>query len=250
MDLSARSYQQELLDRDDIPFADIKRNMHELDLINTHLGGHAITIEGLKQLLQRFSLAKGGEIVICEIGCGGGDNLRAINKWCKKNNVKARYMGVDINENCILIANNACADMSATFIQSDYKAVQFEVVPDILFSSLFCHHFPDEELIHMLQWMKRNSTRGFFINDLHRHYLAYQSIKWLTRMFSKSYLVKNDAPLSVARGFLKSEWRSLFKAAGINNFSISWKWAFRWLIVSANNPDLPSLLSQNQQQPH
>ena len=50
LDLSKRSYQKELLDRDDIPFRDIQRNMLELDIINTWLGGHAISISGLRRL--------------------------------------------------------------------------------------------------------------------------------------------------------------------------------------------------------
>jgi hypothetical protein len=79
--------------------------------------------------------------------------------------------------------------------------------------------------------MKENSNIGFFINDLHRHSLAYYSIKWLTALFSGSYLVKNDAPLSVARGFKKKEWDNIFKAAGISNYKIQWKWAFRYLIL-------------------
>lgn len=79
--------------------------------------------------------------------------------------------------------------------------------------------------------MQENSTTGFFINDLQRHPLAYYSIKWITSLFSKSYLVKNDAPLSVARGFTKKEWIEIFRSAGISNFSIKWKWAFRYLIT-------------------
>jgi hypothetical protein len=61
--------------------------------------------------------------------------------------------------------------------------------------------------------------------------LAYYSIKWLTRLFSKSYLVKNDAPISVERGFIKKEWENLCGLAGIKPVSIQWQWAFRHLIV-------------------
>ena len=54
-----------MLDRDDIPMADIRRNMLELDIINTWLGGHAITISGLSS----FARGRRG-LHICEIGCG------------------------------------------------------------------------------------------------------------------------------------------------------------------------------------
>lgn len=94
--------------------------------------------------------------------------------------------------------------------------------------------------------MGKNSTVGFFINDLHRHQLAYHSIKWLSRIFSKSYLVKNDAPLSVARGFTKSEWLSLIQSARISKFTIEWKWAFRWLIIVIGNNESSSFHFQSE----
>ena len=229
MDLSRRSSQKELLDRDDIPFEDIKRNMNELDFINTYLGGHAITIQGAKTLMNKPSIPK--TILVCEIGCGGGNNLLALAKWFKKQNITVSFIGIDINTDCIAVAKNACADLEAEFITSDYKTVTFRRTPDIIFSSLFCHHFSNPELVEMLRWMRNNSSIGFFINDLQRHSAAFLSIKILTTIFSKSYLVKNDAPLSVARGFKRIEIEELLTLAGIESYSIEWKWAFRWLVV-------------------
>ena len=234
MNLKNRSYQKELLDSKDIPFKDIARNMRELDFINTHLGGHSITISGLKKILQSVpSLQK--ELSICEIGCGGGDNLRIIIDWCSKRNIKVRTIGIDINPDCIAYAKSLSTHQHAEWIASDYKLVSFRDRPDIIFNSLFCHHFDDEQMIDILKWMQVQSNIGFFINDLHRHVIAYYSIKTLTTVFSKSYLVKNDAPLSVRRGFRKSEIESYLSAAGIGNHTIEWKWAFRWLIISTNS---------------
>ncbi|MBO9564665.1 MAG: methyltransferase domain-containing protein [Niastella sp.] len=225
MNFQIRSYQKELLDRDDIPFADIKRNMQELDFINTWLGGHAITLEGFRRL-SRNQLS----ISVCEIGCGGGDNLAAIARWCEKRKIFASFTGIDKNPDCIAVAKERNLPGS-TWIASDYKDVVFDRKPDIIFSSLFCHHFPERELIAQMRWMYKHAHRGFFINDLHRHPMAYYSIQWLTRLFSKSYLVQHDAPLSVARGFVKKDWQLLFDSAGITTFSVQWKWAFRWLVV-------------------
>jgi ubiquinone/menaquinone biosynthesis C-methylase UbiE len=231
MNFSSRSYEKELLDRDDIPFEAIRRNMEELDTINTWLGGHDITLSGLKKLVKNKK-----EITICEIGCGGGDNLSAISKWCINKNITAKTIGIDINPSCIAMAKSKSQIPNSEWRVSDYRLLSFEnEKPGIIFSSLFCHHFKENELVSMLRWMRSNSTTGFFINDLHRHPLAYYSIKILTSLFSKSYLVKNDAPLSVMRGFSKSEWLQLLQSAAITNYSIRWKWAFRWLIISSNN---------------
>lgn len=226
--LQHRSYQKELLDGDHIPLADIKRNMEELNAINTFLGGHAITVKGFASLI-----GNRGKISVCEIGCGGGDNLVAIVKWCHKNKIEVNCIGIDLKEECIAVGREQkCLQGITQWIVSDYAQVTFSTPPDIIFSSLFCHHFTDKELILQLQWMEANCRAGFFINDLHRHWLAFHSIRLLTNFFSSSYLVKNDAPLSVARGFLKKEWMALCEQASIKHVIIEWKWAFRYLIMS------------------
>jgi 2-polyprenyl-3-methyl-5-hydroxy-6-metoxy-1,4-benzoquinol methylase len=228
MNFKSRSYQKELLDSEGIPFPAIAQTMRELNTINTYLGGHAITLEGFKQLIKGKT-----EITVCEIGCGGGDNLVAIVKYCREKQIKIHCIGIDYNKVCIDFAKqNEYLKGNTDFICSDYAQVYFENNPDIIFSSLFCHHFTDEALILQLNWMNENAMRGFFINDLHRHWLAYYLIKILTNIFSKSYLVKNDACLSVARGFKKTEWQNLLSKAGITNYQIKWKWAFRYLIIN------------------
>ena len=231
VDLSERSSRKELLDADNIPFADIRQNMKELDMVNARLGGHSISISAVKKFLESNKLK---DITICEVGCGGGDNLAAIDKWCSKHRIQTRFIGIDIKKECIEYAKEQHANMPVTWIVSDYRTVTFTQKPTIIFSSLFCHHFTNEEVVSMLKWMSNNSTTGFFINDLQRHIIPYQLIKNLTALFSRSYLVRNDAPLSVARGFKKHEWKGLLRAAGILNYSLEWKWAFRFLIIVKN----------------
>ena len=147
----------------------------------------------------------------------------------------ATFTGIDLKQSCIDFAKLQYKDLHAEWIASDYSKVKFKQKPDIIFSSLFCHHFSNEQLVEMLKWMRENSRKGFFINDLQRNSIAYYLIKWLTTIFSKSYMVKNDAPISVARSFRKKDWQLLFLKAGINNYSIKWKWAFRYLVVCKND---------------
>lgn len=227
MNLAQRSYELELLDGDNIPFKDIEQNLRELDNINRWLGGHRITIRGLQQLLNGRT-----RIHVCEIGCGGGDNLAALLQWCKRKNISVTFTGIDIKDTCIEYAGqNPILQSHTRWIVNDYREVTFTDKPDIIFSSLFCHHFTDAALIEQLQWMQQHCSTGFFINDLHRHWLAYHSIRVLTKLFSRSYLVKNDAPLSVARGFKKREWQSLLAQAGLPPAGVQWQWAFRHLVT-------------------
>jgi 2-polyprenyl-3-methyl-5-hydroxy-6-metoxy-1,4-benzoquinol methylase len=233
-DFSKRSYEKELLDRDDIPFADILRNMEELNNVNHLLGGHRITCEGVSYILEKTPVYKEKEWLICEIGCGNGNNLAVLYDWCRRKKINATFIGIDINPSCIAAADPAKTGGNTIYITSDYASVVFDRKPDIIFSSLFCHHFTDIQLIKQLQWLQKHSAKGFFINDLHRHPFAYYSIRYLTKFISKSYLVKHDAPLSVLRGFSKNDWFGLLKRSGFDNFYIKWRWAFRWLIVIVN----------------
>jgi SAM-dependent methyltransferase len=227
MPFSQRSYQQELLDGTDIPFEDIQKNMQELATINTWLGGHRITLKGCRKLIKNSTT-----VSVCEIGCGGGDNLYRIYQWAVKNDIQVHLIGVDINPHCIAVAQQKLSGTHCSFIVADYKTVLWlNKKPDIIFSSLFCHHFNNNALVSMLQWMKENTKIGFFINDLHRQPLAYYSIKVLTQLFSSSYLVQHDAPLSVKRSFRKRDWKELFLTANLPGYTIQWKWAFRWLVI-------------------
>jgi 2-polyprenyl-3-methyl-5-hydroxy-6-metoxy-1,4-benzoquinol methylase len=226
MDFSTRADSLELLDQPGLPATDIQRNLNELSVINQKLGGHAVTIEGFYRLA-----GKSAHIEVCEVGCGGGDNLKAIEKKAKKQYPGLSFTGIDINGDCINVAENLKWEKPIRFLVSDYKKVHFKSKPDIIFCSLFCHHFKEDELIDMFRWMSGNSVLGFFVNDLHRHVFAYYSIRMLTSLFSKSYLVKNDAPLSVLRGFKKKELSALLDKAGISNYTIRWRWAFRWLVI-------------------
>jgi 2-polyprenyl-3-methyl-5-hydroxy-6-metoxy-1,4-benzoquinol methylase len=232
VDLSLRSYEPELLDGQDIPFEEIRSNMRELETINSLLGGHRITLKAFRRLAGRSRF-----LHVCEIGCGGGDNLKMIHRWCRKKGITLNVTGIDINANCIAYARENCAEITgARWIVSDYRTAELPDKPDIIFNSLFCHHFSDDGVAEIFLWMRRHARIGSFINDLHRHALAYHSIHWLTALFSRSRLVRHDAPLSVRRGFRKEELKRMMDKSldghAMKPYALEWQWAFRWMLVS------------------
>lgn len=224
----------ELLDNPNIPFADIQQNMQELACINRWLGGHAITVRGLAAVLPN-KLDR--TLVVAELGSGGGDNLAAIARWAKQQNISIKLVGIDLNEHCVAYAQQRFPEVQ--FIHGSYQRITEWVQPDILFSALFAHHFTKLEMLEQLSWMKQTARVGFFINDLHRHPVARTSIAFLTRLFSKSYLVKHDAPLSVQRGWVRADWQELMQQSGIQHADIDWKWAFRWLVTVRQSQNQP-----------
>ena len=227
-----RSYKKELLDEENIPKEWLYQNLKELEIINDLLGGHAISLKGLKKIL----LDKSKIYNIIDIGCGGGDSLKAMIKWSKYTGYKIQLTGIDLKEDCIVYAQKNCEKMSEIrFRCDDFRNAFLDAQPiDIVHASLFCHHFKEQDIV---EFIKLCSAHGaiFLINDLERNAFAYYSIKWLTQLFSKSALVKNDAPLSVLRGFKKKEWLAILQKAGIKTYSVTNRWAFRHLIIAYPN---------------
>jgi ubiquinone/menaquinone biosynthesis C-methylase UbiE len=229
--LKNRNYEPELMDDLTMASDALAQNLKELGFINKYLGGNAITISGIKQVLQG---QKPSPLSILDIGCGGGQMLETIAIWGKKENITTKLIGLDANQ---FMLNYAKVHLK-TFADIEYlKADAFElstyqtVQPHVATATLFCHHFTEEQLTTLFSTLHKSCRIGFVINDLHRHWLAYYAIKYLTAVFSKSYLVKNDAPLSVARGFTKQEIKQLLAKAGIKTYSLKWRWAFRWQLV-------------------
>ena len=223
-----RSYQKELLDEPGIPKDLLFQNLKELEIINKYLGGHAISINGLKTVITD----KSKTYKVMDIGCGGGDSVKAIAKWSGNNDYKIQLAGVDLKPDCIDYAQNSCKEYAEIrFYCDDFRNVfSKDTGIDIVHAALFCHHFTEAEISDFVQLCNKNKAI-FIINDLERNPIAYYAIKVLTRIFSKSPLVKNDAPLSVSRGFKKAEWQTILENAGMKNYLIRNCRAFRHLVI-------------------
>jgi hypothetical protein len=108
----------------------------------------------------------------------------------------------------------------------------------VVIGTLFFHHFSNESLSCFFRQLQSQTRIGFIINDIHRHWLAYYSIKFLTGWLSKSAMVKFDAPLSVLRAFRKKELIEILERAGITRYKIRWMWAFRWQVIVYSHEEL------------
>ncbi len=228
---SKRSNEKEFLDDFSCEGEALEQNLRELKFINKWLGGNNVTFSGLSKVLKNTdSLAP---IKIADLGCGGGDMLMLIAVYGRNRKRKFELTGVDANASIIEYAKentkafNEIEYTIANVFSEDFSKLKFDIVN----CTLFCHHIEDEELVVLFSKLKRQTRLAVVINDLHRHPFAFYSIKWLTHFFSKSFMVKNDAKLSVLRGFKRNELETLIKKAGYTNFSIQWKWAFRWEVV-------------------
>lgn len=234
--LSSRSKEKELIDDLELDNDALRQNLEELAVINKYLGGNQVTISGLKKLTSNSnSLIIDNQIpiTIADLGCGGGDMLMVMADWAKKKGINTQFIGIDANDFMISFAKERTHNyQNINYLHQNIFSEEFQKNRfDIVTMTLFCHHFEDEALIKILQQFRKQTRLGVVINDIHRHWFAYHSIAWITKLFLKSYLVKNDAKLSVWRAFRKKDLENIIQKAGYTNYSIRWKWAFRWEVV-------------------
>ena len=201
VDLTARATGPELMDDLTMATDALRQNLDELETINTWLGGYAPVLQALAQLRPRFPA--GRPVRVADLGSGGGDTLRHVARWVRKRGLAAELTGVDANAFMLDYATaKSRAYPEISYRQFDIFSPEFQAKPfDVVTCSLFCHHFTDAELVTLLRQWQQQAQVAVVVNDLHRHWLAYYSIKWLTRLLGGSYLVRHDAPLSVARAF-------------------------------------------------
>ena len=218
-----RSSNQEMMDDFSIRDTRIDLALKELRKINKYLGGNGTTKTGIMRILKKFS-DKDNKIL--DVGAGGADIFML--KYL--NNLNFRGYSIDKNlRACKYLRQNSsginiiCADV----FNIPFKEKYF----DVIHASLFLHHFNEDQIKVILNCFRQTARHGIIINDLRRNIFAFSSIKILTQLLSRSKMVRNDAPVSVKRGFIKGELIEILHSMNMINFEIRRKWAFRWLVV-------------------
>ena len=215
-----RSYSPEIMDDFSIKDDRIDSALKELKVINKYLGGNKVSRDGIALLDPGFISTS-----ILDVGAGASDILLKL----KRNGHNPGIISLDINPRACIYTSINSPEINTICGDVRYMPVKNKV--DIIHASLFFHHFPEAEIIKLLSALLNLSSRGVVINDLRRSIFAWLGIKILTSLFSKSEMVKNDGPLSVKRGFIKSDLIKILDAVSPGKYVIKRKWAFRWMIV-------------------
>lgn len=223
-----RSAQQEIMDDASIQGARLDGALRELAFINAWLGGDATSRKGVRQCLRR--IPNGATLSVLDVGAGGSGLLPAIASL----HPNVTVTSLDLNWRAC--AHSVEAHPSVVVVNGSALALPFrEQSFDIVHASLFLHHFTEQELRAMLFSLNLIARHGVVINDLRRSVVSYLGIALLTRLFSRSAMIKNDAPLSVRRGFTREELACLCLPLPSATFTIQRTWAFRWLVCIVKN---------------
>jgi SAM-dependent methyltransferase len=155
---------------------------------------------------------------ILDVGCGYGDGLRRIEQWAKARGVQVELTGLDRNADATAIASEAsAAESNIQWVTADVFAYAPQKPVHLVVSSLFTHHLAEADVIRFLQWMERHTELGWFINDLSRGAISYYSFRIFSKLAGLHNFVRHDGPVSIARSFVREDWRRMCAAAGLGD---------------------------------
>lgn len=225
-----RTDEVEIMDDFSINGDILHKTLDTLARINKWLGGNAVTMSGLKKVLKGHP--KSEPITIIDLGCGGGDILRRISKYGKKEGYTFKLIGIDANEDAMVYARKLSKKYNNISYQAcDVFSEEFETLQyDLVLSTLFLHHFKEDQIIELLTQAKKKAKLGIIVNDLNRHPMAYYLFK-LVCLTIKNRMIIDDGLTSILRGFKREELETFSNKLQVKP-QIKWKWAFRyqWII--------------------
>ena len=231
-----RSSQSEIMDDLTLEGDLLRKTLGQLELINRWLGGHRPTVQAVKKMIRK--LPDNQEITIVDVGCGGGDLLRVLAEFGRKNHRKFKLIGIDANAFTVNYARQMSQNYSEIdyFTQNVFSAEFSELDYDLILLNLFLHHFKDEEILELIALMTQKARLGIVVNDLQRSELTYHLFRLVCLLISNP-MARDDGLTSILRGFKKEDLVRYSKKLNLKNYVVKWKWAFRYLwIIEKQNP--------------
>jgi 2-polyprenyl-3-methyl-5-hydroxy-6-metoxy-1,4-benzoquinol methylase len=198
-----RIIKPELLDH--LPPEEARANLTDLVRINRNFGGHSV----VRKTLARVARAE-EEFTLLDVGAASGDTAQVVRQLFPR----ACVTSLDHNE--VNMEAAPPPKVIADAFELPFPNQSFDVV----FSSLFLHHFEDWQVAALLERFYEVARRAVVICDLERHVLPYLFLPATKYLFGWKRVTVHDGMISVRASFRASELLELSRRAGIEKAQI------------------------------
>jgi hypothetical protein len=199
-----RLIEPELLD--DATGEDARRNLVDLVRLNRHFGGYRI----LRSIVSEF-VRPGDSFSMLDIGAASGD----MGTQVRMSYPNAPVIAIDRKYDHLAEASNP--KLVGDAFRLPFAAASF----DFVFSSLFLHHFSNEQVAELLGNFKTIARRAVLAIDLERGPIAYHFLPATRWFFRWGRISVHDGPVSVQAAFKKEELLALARNAGLTKARVS-----------------------------
>jgi ubiquinone/menaquinone biosynthesis C-methylase UbiE len=181
---------------------DTRECLRDLARLNRYFGGHSV----LRGILSGFAGA-GDAFSLLDVGAASGDSGAAI----RRGYPLAEVVSLDR-----LFSHLDRADhpkLAADAFHLPFRPASF----DFVFSSLFLHHFSNDEIVQLLSGFRRVARRAVLAIDLDRGPFAFQFLPATQWLFGWNRVFVHDGKISVQAALKQKELHQLATRAGLAN---------------------------------
>jgi len=210
----------ERMDDPDADPAELRDAFRFIRRVNRHLGGTGALLGYLAR--EAPGWPSGATIRLLDLGTGVADIPLAACDWARRRGLRFEAVALDAHPGCLALAREATAGRDdVTVVEGDARDALDRFGPgsfDYVHAGMFLHHLEDDDVVRTLGVMGRIATRGVVWNDLLRSAASRLGVRLLTLFASP--IVRDDARLSVEKGFTRAEAIDLAAAAGLGGIRI------------------------------
>lgn len=185
---------------------DARRCLQDLERINRYFGGFSI----LRKVFREFARPEEG-FSLLDVGAGAGDTGVALRRS------HPRCAVVSLDRQQVHVAQADPPRLVADAFRLPFAPASF----DFVFSSLFLHHFSDQQVVELLADFKRVARRAVLAIDLERGPLAFRFLPATRWLFDWHRISVHDGQISVQAAFKKDELLALANRAGLPQARVS-----------------------------
>jgi len=190
----------ELMDDPDSDPEKLIRTVRQFRLINLLLSRSRRLIK--KYILPQMIPGRKEAYRFLDVGAGGCDIAIWFLSICKKRGISVKITCLDYDPRIIAYAEECTRDIpeievlgKSVFDLDDEKSFDFT------FSNHFLHHFPNKQIVDILNILNRNTDKVVLMNDLLRSKRSYMAYRIFALLFLHNSFAAYDGSVSILRGF-------------------------------------------------
>ena len=196
--MGGRRIEHELLD-ESAPEA-ARPSLADIVRLNKHFGGHALLKKLLGEFVKPDSIFK-----LLDVGAASGDSASYIRSLYPRATV------VSLDRNAVNASLAPQPKVLADAFRLPFRQGSF----DFVFSSLFLHHFTDEQVTKLLRAFSSLARQAVLVSDLERHLIPYWFLPATAPIFHWNWITQHDGAISVRAAFTPQELEKLANRAGL-----------------------------------
>ena len=227
--LSHRVVLPELMDSPELAVAPHRSALRGLRRVNLLSQSAAAILMAIRSLPLRVGSSR--PLRVLDVGCGSGDVTTAVCRRLNARGIAAELIGWDRSSTAVAEAvQRAGRTQSVRFEVRDIFG-EISGSFDVVYCSLFLHHFRDDQACQLLQRMQMLATQVVIVDDLVRSRRGLLLAAAGCRLLSRSPIVHADGPQSVRAAFTLAEIRSVAKKAGMETCRLRTHWPQRFSLT-------------------